>query len=104
MSSSRTIWRNIEHSISGGQRPEATHRRCYAASRVPYRFSIPQNAPIREVVETLILIWADDRVNDWKNLAVKIPLTSRLGEKYGATRQDRTGDPLITNEMLYQLS
>jgi hypothetical protein len=34
---------------------------------------IPQNAPIREVVETLILIWADDRGNDWKNLIAKIP-------------------------------
>jgi len=34
---------------------------------------IPQNAPIREVVEALILIWADNRANDWKNLIVKIP-------------------------------
>jgi hypothetical protein len=34
---------------------------------------IPQNAPIREVVETLILVWADDRGNDWKNLVAKIP-------------------------------
>jgi len=34
---------------------------------------IPQNAPIREVVETLILIWADDRASDWKNLIAKIP-------------------------------
>lgn len=35
---------------------------------------IPQNASIREVVEMLILIWADDRGNDWKNLVAKIPL------------------------------
>jgi hypothetical protein len=34
---------------------------------------IPQSAAIREVVETLILIWADDRPNDWENLVVKIP-------------------------------
>jgi hypothetical protein len=34
---------------------------------------IPQSAPIREVVEALILIWADDRSNDWNNLLVKIP-------------------------------
>jgi hypothetical protein len=34
---------------------------------------IPQNAPIREVVEALILIWADDRDSDWKNLIFKIP-------------------------------
>ena len=34
---------------------------------------IPQNVPIREVVETLRLIWADDRANDWKNLIAKIP-------------------------------
>jgi hypothetical protein len=34
---------------------------------------IPQNAPIRDVVEVLILIWADDRANDWKNLIAKIP-------------------------------
>jgi hypothetical protein len=34
---------------------------------------IPQSATIREVVETLILIWTDDRANDWKNLIAKIP-------------------------------
>jgi Domain of unknown function (DUF5615) len=34
---------------------------------------IPQNALIREVVETLILVWADDRANDWQNLIAKIP-------------------------------
>jgi hypothetical protein len=34
---------------------------------------IPQSAPIREVVETLILIWTDDRASDWKNLIAKIP-------------------------------
>lgn len=34
---------------------------------------IPQNAPVRDVVEMLILIWADDRANDWTNLIVKIP-------------------------------
>ena len=35
---------------------------------------IPQNAPVRDVVETLILIWVDDRSNDWRNLLAKIPL------------------------------
>jgi hypothetical protein len=34
---------------------------------------IPQHAPIREVVEALILIWADDRANDWTNLIAQIP-------------------------------
>ncbi len=34
---------------------------------------IPQSAPIMEVVETLILIWADDREGEWQNLVVKIP-------------------------------
>ncbi len=34
---------------------------------------IPQDAPIRSVAETLILIWADDRVDDWANLIAKIP-------------------------------
>jgi len=34
---------------------------------------IPQNAPIREVVEALILIWADERADDWRNLIAKIP-------------------------------
>jgi hypothetical protein len=34
---------------------------------------IPQSAPIREVVEALILIWADDRANDWIDLVAKIP-------------------------------
>ena len=37
---------------------------------------IPQSAAIREVVETLILIWTDDRANDWKNLVAKIPFWS----------------------------
>lgn len=34
---------------------------------------IPQNAPIREVLDSLILIWADDRSNEWNNLVLKIP-------------------------------
>jgi len=34
---------------------------------------IPQNASIREVVDALILIWADDRPMDWLNLVAKIP-------------------------------
>ena len=34
---------------------------------------IPQNAPIREVVEELILMWADERADDWINLIAKIP-------------------------------
>jgi hypothetical protein len=34
---------------------------------------IPQNASIREVVEALILIWADDRADDWLNLIAGIP-------------------------------
>jgi hypothetical protein len=34
---------------------------------------IPQSAPIREVVEDLILIWADDHPADWTNLVVKVP-------------------------------
>jgi len=31
---------------------------------------VPQNAPIREVVEALILIWAENKADDWKNLIV----------------------------------
>jgi hypothetical protein len=34
---------------------------------------IPQNALIRNVAETLILIWADDRPEEWVNLITKIP-------------------------------
>lgn len=34
---------------------------------------IPQSASIAEVIETLILIWADGRADDWTNLIVKIP-------------------------------
>ncbi|HMD48636.1 MAG TPA: DUF5615 family PIN-like protein [Bryobacteraceae bacterium] len=34
---------------------------------------IPQSAPIREVAEALILIWADDRADDWRNAIAKIP-------------------------------
>lgn len=35
---------------------------------------IPQNAPIRDVVEAVISIWADDQAKDWENLVFKIPL------------------------------
>ena len=35
---------------------------------------IPQSAPMRGVVEALILIWADERADDWRNLIAKIPL------------------------------
>lgn len=35
--------------------------------------AIPQSAPVREVVETLVLVWADDRPGDWTNLVAKIP-------------------------------
>ena len=34
---------------------------------------IPQQAPVRSVAETLILIWADNRPDDWVNFAAKIP-------------------------------
>ena len=34
---------------------------------------IPQNAPVRSVAETLILIWADNRPEEWVNLVTKIP-------------------------------
>ena len=34
---------------------------------------IPQNAPVRDVVEALILIWADNRPQDWANLVTKVP-------------------------------
>jgi hypothetical protein len=34
---------------------------------------IPQSAPIRDVIETLILIWTHDRASDWNNLIAKAP-------------------------------
>jgi hypothetical protein len=34
---------------------------------------IPQNAPVRSVVETLVLIWADDTAEDWRNAITVIP-------------------------------
>lgn len=34
---------------------------------------IPQDAPLARVVETLILIWADNRPDDWVNVITKIP-------------------------------
>ncbi len=34
---------------------------------------IPQHAPVRKVAETLILIWADNRPEEWVNLVTKIP-------------------------------
>lgn len=34
---------------------------------------IPQHAPVRDVAETLILIWADNRPDEWIDLVTKIP-------------------------------
>ena len=34
---------------------------------------IPQDAPLRTVVDTLVLIWADDRPEDWENAVTVIP-------------------------------
>ena len=34
---------------------------------------IPQHAPVRSVAEALILIWADNRPEEWANLVTKIP-------------------------------
>lgn len=34
---------------------------------------IPQDAPLREVVDTLILIWADNRPEAWANAITVIP-------------------------------
>lgn len=34
---------------------------------------IPQDASLRSVVETLVLIWVDDRPEDWKNALTIIP-------------------------------
>jgi hypothetical protein len=34
---------------------------------------IPQDAPLRAVVETLVLIWADNTPEDWQNAITVIP-------------------------------
>jgi hypothetical protein len=34
---------------------------------------IPQHAPVRSVAETLILIWVDNRPEEWVNRLTKIP-------------------------------
>jgi hypothetical protein len=34
---------------------------------------IPQDVPLRAVVDTLILIWADDQPVDWENAVTIIP-------------------------------
>ncbi len=34
---------------------------------------IPQDVPLRTVVDTLVLIWADDRPEDWENTVTVIP-------------------------------
>ena len=34
---------------------------------------IPQDAPLRSVVETLVLIWADNTPEDWRNAITIIP-------------------------------
>jgi len=35
--------------------------------------AIPQDAPLRAVVETLVLIWADNTPEDWQNAITVIP-------------------------------
>jgi hypothetical protein len=34
---------------------------------------IPQDVPLRSVVDTLVLIWVDDRPEDWKSAITVIP-------------------------------
>jgi len=34
---------------------------------------IPQDAPLRPVVESLVLIWADNTLEDWQNAITFIP-------------------------------
>jgi hypothetical protein len=34
---------------------------------------IPQDAPLQSIVEALVLIWADDTPQDWKNAITIIP-------------------------------
>src|SRR5438034_2754352 len=34
---------------------------------------IPQDVPLRTVVDTLVLIWVDDRPADWKNAITVVP-------------------------------
>jgi hypothetical protein len=34
---------------------------------------VPQDAPLRPVVETLVLIWADNTPEDWQNAITIIP-------------------------------
>lgn len=34
---------------------------------------VPQNAPVQNVAESLLLIWVDDRPEEWVNLITKIP-------------------------------
>ena len=34
---------------------------------------IPQDAPLAGVAETLVLIWADGRPEDWVNVITKVP-------------------------------
>jgi hypothetical protein len=34
---------------------------------------IPQDAPSRSVVDELVLIWADDRPEDWSNASTVVP-------------------------------
>jgi hypothetical protein len=34
---------------------------------------IPQDVPLRIVVDTLVLIWADDRPSDWENAVTVVP-------------------------------
>ena len=34
---------------------------------------IPQDVPLRTVVDTLVLIWVDDRPEDWENAVTIVP-------------------------------
>jgi hypothetical protein len=42
---------------------------------------IPQHAPVRDVVDSLTLIWVDNRLNDWIDLITKIPFRPRRPEE-----------------------
>jgi hypothetical protein len=60
---------------------------------------IPQNAPLREVVETLILIWADDHPADWSNLVTKIPFLISRWLPAMLSCDPRRGDSMATEKL-----
>jgi hypothetical protein len=59
---------------------------------------------LQRVSERQISLADLSRLQDWVKSEPQAPDGDWISENYGATRRGRTGDLLITNQPLYQLS